>query len=112
MEGIRIHKAMSWQHVFNINFGKPSLQSFEKTCYFFLIGHVNIGFIFYGIGNSQSCIYKTRSKFDWLSNTHLNVLQADWCMLKNNEKATLNINMLHNHTLQNKTLCAVTEVTW
>ena len=86
---------------FNKNFGKPSLQSFEKTCYFFLIGHVNIGIIFYLVGNFQSCINKTRSISNWLSKTQSNVLQADWLMLKNNEKATLNINMLYNHKLQN-----------
>ena len=30
---------------------------------------------------------------DWLFNTQSRELQADWLILKNNEKATLNINM-------------------
>ena len=30
---------------------------------------------------------------DWLFNTQSRVLQADWLMLKNNEKAALNTNM-------------------
>ena len=30
---------------------------------------------------------------DWLFNTQSRVLQADWLMLENDEKATLNINM-------------------
>ena len=33
------------------------------------------------------------SKSDWLFNTQSNVLKADWLILKNDEKATLNINM-------------------
>ena len=35
----------------------------------------------------------TQPKSDWLLNTQSRVLQADWLMLENNEKATLNINM-------------------
>ena len=31
--------------------------------------------------------------FEWLFNNRSRVLQADWLMLENNEKATLNINM-------------------
>ena len=30
---------------------------------------------------------------DWLFNTKLRVLQADWLVLENNEKATLDIHM-------------------
>ena len=30
---------------------------------------------------------------DWLFNTQSRVLQADWLILENNEKVTLNINM-------------------
>ena len=30
---------------------------------------------------------------DWLFNTQSRVLQTDWLMLENNEKATLNINI-------------------
>ena len=30
---------------------------------------------------------------DWPFNTQSRVLQADWMMLENNEKATLNINL-------------------
>ena len=30
---------------------------------------------------------------DWLFNTQSRVLQADWLILENNERATLNINM-------------------
>ena len=37
----------------------------------------------------------TRSTSDWLFNTQSRVLQADWLILENNEKATLNINMLY-----------------
>ena len=59
------------------------------------IGYVNIGIIFYRIGNSQSCIYNTQSKSDWLFNTQSRALQADWLILENNEKATLNINMTY-----------------
>ena len=56
-------------------------------------GHVNIGIIFYCIGNSQLCIYKTQSKSDWLFNTKSRELQADWWILENiDKKATLNIN--------------------
>ena len=58
-----------------------------------IIGHVNIGIIFYCIGNSQWGIYNTWSKSDRLFNTQSRVLQAYWFMMKNNEKATLNINM-------------------
>ena len=32
---------------------------------------------------------------DWLFNTQSRVLQTDGCMLENNEKATLNSNMLY-----------------
>ena len=61
-----------------------------------LKGHVNIRIIFYCIGNSQRCIYNTQSKSDRLFNTRIRsttVLQADWLIMENNEKATLNINM-------------------
>ena len=34
-----------------------------------------------------------QSKFDWLHITQSRALQADWLILQNNEKATLNINM-------------------
>ena len=37
--------------------------------------------------------YTTLSQSDWLFNTQSRVLQADRLMLKNNEKATLNIHM-------------------
>ena len=55
-----------------------------------LIGYVNIGIIFYCIGNYK---YNTQLKSDWLFNTQSRVLQADWFVLENDEKATLNINM-------------------
>ena len=58
-----------------------------------VIGHVNIGIIFYCFGNSQRCKYNTQSKSDWLFNTQTRVLQADWLKLENNEKETLSINM-------------------
>ena len=38
-------------------------------------------------------MYNTHSKYDWLFNTKSRVLQADWLILENDEKATLNINM-------------------
>ena len=53
----------------------------------YLIGDVNIGIIFYWIGNSQWCIYNTQSKSHWF-NTQSRVLQANWLILENNEKAT------------------------
>ena len=37
--------------------------------------------------------YTTQSESDWLFTTQSRVLQADWWILENNEKATLNINM-------------------
>ena len=40
-------------------------------------------------------IYNTQSKSDWLLNTQSKVLQADWLILENNKKATLNINMAY-----------------
>ena len=66
---------------------------FRKMAQLPTIGNVNIGIIFYCIGHSQWCIYNTQSKSDWLFDTQSRVLQADWLILKNNEKATLNINM-------------------
>ena len=57
------------------------------------IGCVNIGIIVYCVGNSQSCIYSTQLKSDWLFNTKSRVLQADWLIVENNEKAALHINM-------------------
>ena len=57
------------------------------------IGHVNIGIISLCIGNSQRCLYNIQSKSDWLLNTQSRVLQVDWLILENAEKATLNINM-------------------
>ena len=33
---------------------------------------------------------------DWLFNTESRVLQADWLILENNEKAALNISTLYN----------------
>ena len=60
------------------------------------IGHVNIGIIFYCIGNSQWFMFSTQLKFDWFFNTHSKVLQADWLILESNENFelwTLNINM-------------------
>ena len=58
-----------------------------------LIGHVNIGIIFYCIGNSQGCICNTQSKSDWLFNTQSIVQHADWLILEHIEKTILNINM-------------------
>ena len=58
-----------------------------------IIRPVNIWIMFYCIEKSHWCIYNTRSKSDWLFNTPLRVLQADWLILENNEKATSNINM-------------------
>ena len=43
--------------------------------------------------NSQSCLYKTMLKSDWLLNTQSRVLRVDWFILENNEKAILIINM-------------------
>ena len=40
-------------------------------------------------------LYNTQSKSDWLFNTQSRILQADWLSMENNEKATLNINMLY-----------------
>ena len=37
-------------------------------------------------------VYYTRSISYWLSNIQSRALQADWLILENNEKATLNIN--------------------
>ena len=34
-------------------------------------------------------------KNDWLFNNQTRVLQADWLILENNEKAILNVNMSH-----------------
>ena len=39
----------------------------------------------------------TQSKSDWLFNTQSRVLQADWLIFGNNEKATLNINIPSNN---------------
>ena len=61
------------------------------------MGHINMGTIFYCIGNSQWCIYNTQSRYDGLINTQSRVLQDDWLILKN--KATLNINMPYCNTL-------------
>ena len=47
------------------------------------IRNVYIGIIFLFIGHSHWCSYNTLSR----------VLQADWLILENNEKATLNIEM-------------------
>ena len=33
--------------------------------------------------------------YDWLFNTQSKALLADWLILENNEKATLNINVLY-----------------
>ena len=33
--------------------------------------------------------------YDWLFNTQSRALLADWLILENNEKATLNINILY-----------------
>ena len=63
------------------------------------IGHIDIGIIFYCIGNSQWCICNTQSKSDWLFNTQSRILQADWLTFENNEKATLNTNMLYSTAL-------------
>ena len=38
-------------------------------------------------------LFNTQSKSDWLLNTQSRLLQADWLILKNNKKATLNISM-------------------
>ena len=38
-------------------------------------------------------MYNTKSKSDWLLNSQSRVQQADWLILENNEKVTLNINM-------------------
>ena len=38
-------------------------------------------------------IHNTHSVARWLFNTQSRVLQADWLILENNEKATFNINM-------------------
>ena len=54
-----------------------------------------IGIIIYCIGNSQWCIFNTKSNYDWLLNIRSRVLQADWSILLNNEEATLNINIPH-----------------
>ena len=35
----------------------------------------------------------TQPKYDWLFNTHSRVLQDDWMILENDEKASLNIKM-------------------
>ena len=40
--------------------------------------------------------YNTQSKSDWLFNTQSRVLQVDWFISENNEKATSNINMVVN----------------
>ena len=37
--------------------------------------------------------YNIQSKYGWTFNTQSRVLQADWLILENNEKATLNNNM-------------------
>ena len=58
-----------------------------------LIGYVNIGIIFYCIGNYKWYKYNTQLKSEWLFNTQSRVLQADWFVLENDEKETLNINM-------------------
>ena len=38
-------------------------------------------------------LIQNSGNYDWLFNTQSRVVQADWLMLENNEKATLNINM-------------------
>ena len=40
-------------------------------------------------------LYNTQSNSDWLFNTWPIVLQADWMILENNERATLNIDTPH-----------------
>ena len=44
--------------------------------------------------------YNTQSKSSWLFSTWSRVLQADWLISLNNEKATLNINMPNSNTSQ------------
>ena len=62
----------------------------------YLIGHVHRGIFFLQIGNSHWRLYNTLSKSDWLFNTQSRVLETDWLILGNNEKATLNINICFN----------------
>ena len=38
-------------------------------------------------------LIQNSGNYDWLFNTQSRVVQADWLMLENNEKATLNINI-------------------
>ena len=57
------------------------------------IGHVNIGIIWSCIGNSQWCITTLSRNLIGCSTLRLEYLQADWFLVQNNEKATLNINM-------------------
>ena len=65
---------------------EPSERKLEKT--FSTTGHFNIELIIYCFGNSQLCVYNTQSKSDWMFNTQPSVLQVDWLILENNEKAT------------------------
>ena len=52
---------------------------------------MELSWIILGIPNGA--LYNTQSKANWLFKTQSRVLQADWLILKNNEEATLNINI-------------------
>ena len=56
-------------------------------------GHVDIGVIFFYNVNLHCWMYSTQSNADWLSINQSRVLQADWLILENNDKTTLQINM-------------------
>ena len=51
------------------------------------------------VGNSQWCSYNTLSKSDWLLNSQLGVLQAEWLIFERKEKATLNFNLRYSETV-------------
>ena len=49
-----------------------------------------------------------QSRFEWLFTTQSRVLQADWLILGNNEKATLNINVPYcSHYLEENSIVAL-----
>ena len=99
LEPSNVDKILRWNHLVKKRYGLETfcgdwafwwclVKSPEHT-----IGHVNIGIISLCIGNSQWYLYNIHSKSNRLLNTQSSVLQADWVILENDEKVTLNINM-------------------
>ena len=66
-----------------------NFQTLAVHSHLLIIGHVNMGIIFYCIGNSQWWIYDTQSKSVRLLNIQSTVLQADWLKLMSRQHWTL-----------------------